>query len=92
MTRIVCQQLAPVLGDLEANAELTIAAITAAIDAGADVVVLPELATSGYMFDSMEEAAAVAIRRMHSRGSATTTRSASWPIRMTPGDPSPARA
>jgi predicted amidohydrolase len=65
MTRIVCQQLAPVLGDLEANAELTIAAITAAIDAGADVVVLPELATSGYMFDSMEEAAAVAIEPDH---------------------------
>jgi hypothetical protein len=32
------------------------------------------------------------IRRMHSHGSATTTRSASWPIRMTPGEPSPARA
>jgi ABC-type multidrug transport system fused ATPase/permease subunit len=32
------------------------------------------------------------IRRMHSRGSATTTRSANWPLRMTPDDPSPARA
>ncbi len=32
------------------------------------------------------------VRRMRSRGGATTTRSASWPIRMTSGDPSPARA
>ena len=32
------------------------------------------------------------VRRMQSRGSATTTRSASWPIRMTPGDAAPARA
>jgi hypothetical protein len=32
------------------------------------------------------------VRRMHSHGSATTTRSASWPIRMTVGDPSSARA
>jgi hypothetical protein len=31
-------------------------------------------------------------RRMHSHGSATTTRSASCPIRMTPGDLSPAWA
>jgi hypothetical protein len=32
------------------------------------------------------------VRRMRSRGSATTRRSASSPIRMTPDDPSPARA
>jgi hypothetical protein len=32
------------------------------------------------------------VRRMHSRGRVATTRSASWPIRMTPGDPSSARA
>jgi acyl-CoA synthetase (AMP-forming)/AMP-acid ligase II len=32
------------------------------------------------------------VRRMHSHGTALTTRATSWPIRMTPGDPSPARA
>ncbi len=65
MTRIVCQQLAPVLGDLDANAELTDAAISEALEAGADVVVLPELATSGYVFASAGEAAAVAIEPGH---------------------------
>jgi predicted amidohydrolase len=61
MTRIVCQQLAPRLGDLAANAELTKSAVAAAIDAGAEIVVLPELATTGYMFASEQEAAAGAI-------------------------------
>jgi predicted amidohydrolase len=61
MTRIAVQQLAPVIGDLDANAELSIAALREAAAAGADVVVLPELVTSGYLFDSAEECAAAAI-------------------------------
>lgn len=65
MTRIACQQLAPVLGDLEANRELALAAIREAADDGADVVVLPELITSGYMFEAPEEAAAAAIGSDH---------------------------
>ena len=65
MTVICCQQLAPVIGDLEANRALALAAIREAIDAGADVVVLPELLTSGYMLASIEEAAAVAIGPDH---------------------------
>jgi predicted amidohydrolase len=65
VTEIACQQLAPVLGDLSANRELALAAIREAVDAGADVVVLPELVTSGYMFESPEEAAAVAIDPGH---------------------------
>lgn len=65
MTKIVCQQLAPALGDLETNAQQTVAAIRSAVDGGADVVLLPELATSGYMFESAEEAAAVAIEPGH---------------------------
>lgn len=65
MTRVVCQQLAPVLGDLEANARQSTAAISAAAQSGADVVVLPELITSGYMFTGAEEAAAVAIDLDH---------------------------
>jgi 5-aminopentanamidase len=63
MTRIVCQQLAPVLGDLAANREISVAAIREALDAGGEIVVLPELITSGYMFASAEETAAVAIER-----------------------------
>jgi predicted amidohydrolase len=65
VTRIACQQLAPVIGDLAANRVIALAAIREAVDAGADVVVLPELITSGYMFDSPEEAAAVAIAPGH---------------------------
>src|SRR5579875_3519447 len=61
MTRVACQQLAPVLGDVAANRELCLAAIREAVDAGAEVVVLPELATSGYMFESPAEAAQAAI-------------------------------
>lgn len=61
MTRVACQQLAPAIADLDANRALSLRAIAEATDAGADVVVLPELVSSGYMFASPEEAAAVAI-------------------------------
>lgn len=61
MTRVACQQLAPTLGDLDANRKLTRDAIREAKQAGVDVLVLPELITSGYMFESPEESAAAAI-------------------------------
>ena len=65
MTRICCQQLIPVMGDLDANRELTAAAIAEGADGGAQVVVLPELIASGYMFESPEEAASLAITPDH---------------------------
>lgn len=65
MTRVVCEQLAPRIADLEANRSLTAAAVARAVDDGADVVVLPELATSGYVFESRDEAASVAITTEH---------------------------
>ncbi len=65
MTRIACQQLAPALLDLEANRTLAREAIREAVAEGAEVVVLPELITSGYVFASPEEASSVAIGRDH---------------------------
>lgn len=65
MTRVAACQLAPVIGDLSANAGLSSAAARAAIDDGADVVVLPELVTSGYVFASPEEARSLAVQPDH---------------------------
>lgn len=56
MTRIAACQLAPAIGDLDGNRSRALAAIDAAADAGAQVVVLPELAASGYVFRDAEEA------------------------------------
>jgi predicted amidohydrolase len=54
--RVACQQIAPVVGDLEGNRQLTLEAIAEAVASGAQVVVLPELSSSGYVFESAEEA------------------------------------
>jgi predicted amidohydrolase len=61
MVRIACCQIDPTIGDLAANATVIEAQIRDAADAGADIIVLPELATSGYMFADAEEARAVAL-------------------------------
>jgi predicted amidohydrolase len=63
VTLVACHQLAPVVGDLSGNAQRAQAAIDQALAAGAEVVLLPELCTSGYMFESQEEAATLAIGR-----------------------------
>jgi predicted amidohydrolase len=49
------------MGDLAANRELITAAIAEGAAGGAEVVVLPELCASGYMFESAREAASLAI-------------------------------
>ena len=58
--RVACHQLAPVVGELAANRERALAAIDAAAAAGAQVVVLPELVSSGYVFEDAAEAHALA--------------------------------
>ena len=62
MTAIVvsCRQVAPALGDPAANRELAANAISDAAALGASVVVLPELVSSGYVFDSRADAQASA--------------------------------
>ena len=59
--RVASCQVAPDVERPDQNAELARAAIAGAVDAGAQIVVLPELANSGYVFSSIEEARAVAI-------------------------------
>jgi len=58
--RVASCQIAPDVERPEQNAELALGAIGAAIDAGAQIVVLPELVNSGYVFESLEEARATA--------------------------------
>jgi predicted amidohydrolase len=53
---VACAQLAPVFGDLDANRALVAEAIQTAALAGADVVVLPELCTTGYAFADESQA------------------------------------
>ena len=53
-------RLAPVLGDVAGNRERATAAVADAAARGADLVVLPELATSGYCFADAGEARASA--------------------------------
>jgi 5-aminopentanamidase len=65
VTRVCCQQLDPVVGDLDGNRKRALAAIAEGVELGAEVIVLPELVTSGYMFESADEAASLAIAPDH---------------------------
>jgi len=60
VTVVACAQVAPTVGDLEGNGRLARDAAGEAIAAGTRIVVLPELVTSGYVFESVEEARACA--------------------------------
>ncbi len=53
-------QLAPRIGDVEGNRQRAAAAIGAAAQAGASLVVLPELCSSGYVFADAQEARSLA--------------------------------
>ncbi len=57
---VACCQLAPSLGQLAANRDMAANAVTSAAADGAGVVVLPELVSSGYVFESKAEARASA--------------------------------
>src|SRR5918994_3375717 len=60
IVRVAVHQLAPNVGDLDGNRGRALAAFDAAAAAGAQVVVLPELAASGYVFRDAAEARALA--------------------------------
>ncbi|MFI0239071.1 nitrilase-related carbon-nitrogen hydrolase [Streptomyces sp. NPDC016845] len=59
-TTVACAQLALAVGDTAGNLAAAEEAVRAAADAGARVVVLPELANSGYVFADPAEARALA--------------------------------
>lgn len=58
--RIAVAQYEPHVGDSEGNVALAVEWATKAADAGAQFVVLPELANSGYVFGDSDEADALA--------------------------------
>ena len=60
MVRVVCCQIAPQVGDGAGNRRRAREAVRKAVAVGARLVVLPELCTSGYAFESEEEARGLA--------------------------------
>ncbi len=59
-TVVSCCQVSPALGHPAANRELAADAVSHAAAQGASVIVLPELVSSGYVFDSRADAQASA--------------------------------
>lgn len=57
---VACLQFEPRIGAAEANRKTGLAMIAEAADAGAGLIVLPELSDSGYVFESRGEAFALA--------------------------------
>jgi predicted amidohydrolase len=54
--RIAAVQYEPRVGAIAENRDLAVRQATAAAEQGADLIVLPELASSGYVFDNEQEA------------------------------------
>lgn len=63
--RVAVATFAPTLGDLEANVQASTELVVAARQGGADIIVLPELCLSGYMFESIDEVEATAVTTDH---------------------------
>jgi predicted amidohydrolase len=60
LVTVAACQLAPVLGQVSDNLDRALAAVLLAAGRGAQVVVLPELFTTGYAFESVQEVRALA--------------------------------
>lgn len=79
MITIACQQLSPAVGRREDNARMAESAIGGALEAGANIIVLPELVLSGYVFESAAEVRSLAIP-------GTSESFASWSRLVAPSD------
>ncbi len=55
LVKVACVQMEPVVGAKDANLAKSLAMIEAAADHGANLVVLPELANTGYVFKTRDE-------------------------------------
>ena len=64
--RVSCRQVSPRIADLAANVVISTEAVRSAVAERADIIVLPELVTSGYAFESKAEVASVAVTTAHS--------------------------
>lgn len=60
VVKIACVQMEPVVGDKERNVKRSLEFIEEAAANGAHLIVLPELCNSGYVFNSRQEAFALA--------------------------------
>ena len=60
IVKIACIQMEPVVGDKDRNVARSIDMMEKAAAQGAQLVVLPELCNSGYVFESLEEARSLA--------------------------------
>ena len=58
--KVACVQMHPRVGDKPGNVAASLASIERAAEAGAQLIVLPELANSGYVFATREEAFSLA--------------------------------
>lgn len=58
--KVACIQMEPIIGEKAANLKNSLAMITTAAKEGAKLIVLPELANSGYVFETREEAFSLA--------------------------------
>ena len=56
---LACVQMEPQVGDRAGNIDRSVALIERAAEAGAQLIVLPELASSGYVFETRQEAFAL---------------------------------
>jgi predicted amidohydrolase len=61
-TKIACVQMDVAIGEVEANRRKIVERMRTAAESGAELVIFPECALSGYCFESLEEAAPFAER------------------------------
>ena len=86
-TRVACAQIPLLIGDIAANQSAAAAAIETAARDGAQIVVLPELASSGYVFADRAELASLAETRDGPSVTGWVNLAESWGVTIVAGFP-----